>query len=221
MYSVGLAFLFSLNLQPSVPITEFGSKASYHHYHKVDRVFVTSRLEHQSVHIICKETGHDFVAKFSRALQYCRITFLEKTKNQTVYTGDGIDVKGVICDFKLKVIQQGKASMSSRSSRDVHFLDKLANDSRFKDSEWRIEGTVIGFGVNDDLRTVIVTSTGRILYMMAGIHHMKAGTLPWPVPKSVIVKPKGRTVEIYDRFVPLKPICVLDEYFKPTFPTEK
>ena len=214
-----LAYLLALNAPQFVLVTEFGSPASHHHNHKFDRVFVTAKLEQQGVHIHCRETGHDFIAKFPRALKYCRITGLDDTKSkyQTVYTGDGIDTKGVICDFWLTVVHRGKTGKLSRSGTKVSFLDKLANDSRSKDSEWRIEGGVIGYGVNDDLQTVIVMTTGRILFMSGPIHHMKSGTLPSPVPKSVIVTAKAKSFEICDHLTPSRPICVLDEFFRPTF----
>ena len=231
MYLVGLAYLLSLNLQQSVPITVFGAKASYHHDHKVDHVFVRAKVEDSWVHFSCKSTGHDFIAKFPRPLKICTIFWLETVKGQVVYKGLGIDTKGVFGYFSISPGHRTKAEKMPPSATKVRFSDNLANDPRFKDSEWRIDGSVIGFGSSDSAVPVIVMSTGRILALVwTHPTFEKVGTLHAPIPKSVLIKPipksvlnnaKNNSYEIYDRQILAKPLCVLDEYYEPIFPIGK
>ena len=214
--------ILAFNLPQFVPVTKFGAKTGYHHDHKVDRVTFTCKLEQQGVHVSCKETGHEFVAKFPRALKFCLITWLENSRKQTIYRGMGLDTKGVFCYFATTVTQKRSSRKLLPSSTKVTFSDNLAYDPRFKDSEWRVDGEIIGFGSSDQSNPVMVTSTGRIL-AVRGPQPMltKTGTLPSPVPKRLIVTAKGKSFEIYDYRAPLRPICVLDEFFRPTFPTKK
>ncbi len=222
MYSVGLAYLISLNLQQSMPITEFAAKANFLHGHKVDKVFVKAKVEDRWVHFSCKSTGNDFVAKFPRPLKICIIYFLSRVKDQIVYKGLGIDTKGVYGYFSISPGHRNRAEKMLPSATKVRFSDNLANDPRFKDSEWRMDGSVIGFGFSDNAVPVIVMSTGRI-YALNGTHPTfdKVSMLHAPVPKSVLIRAKNNSYEIYDRQFLAKPLCVLDEYFRPTFPSGK
>ena len=231
MYSVGLAYLLSLNLQQSVPTTEFAATANFLHDHKADEVFVKAKVEDRWVHFSCKSTGNDFMAKFPRPLKICIIYLLIRVKDQIVYKGLGIDTKGVYGYFTISPGHRTRAEKMPPSATKVRFSDNLANDPRFKDSEWRIDGSVIGFGSSDNAVPVIVMSTGRILALVwTHPTFEKVGTLHAPIPKSVLIKPIPKSIlknannnsyEIYDRQFLTKPLCVLGEYYKPIFPNGK